>query len=84
VNEQTDQRQVKRNGKQRIRIVLEVDVFLGSESVMEEDAKTKYVADGRGCHVQIQGEVTTEDFAADRAHHNGYFKNEAGAPNKEL
>jgi hypothetical protein len=51
---------------------------------MEEDAKTKYVADGRGCHVQIQGEVTTEDFAADRAHHNGYFKNEAGAPNKEL
>jgi hypothetical protein len=41
---------------------------------MEKDAKTKYVADGRGCHVQIQGEVTTEDLAADRAHHNGYFR----------
>ena len=48
MNEQTDQRQVKRNGKQRIRIVIEVDVFLGSESVMvSKGGKIDYRSGGK-------------------------------------
>src|SRR5262249_44265664 len=51
VHEQADQRQVQGDGQERVRIVVEVKVFLGGEAVVEQDPETQKVSDRGGCHI---------------------------------
>ena len=51
---------------------------------MQQNSEAQSLADGGSGHVNVQSEKSAEHFCANRAHYDGYFENEASAPDEEL